>query len=34
MTNPESPTARELARQLLARETASATEVADFGAAM
>jgi hypothetical protein len=34
MTNPESPTARELARQLLERETASATEVADFGAAM
>jgi hypothetical protein len=34
MTNRKSPTARELARQLLERETASATEVADFGAAM
>lgn len=34
MTTPESPAARELARQLLERETAGTTEVAGHGAAM
>ena len=34
MTTPESAAARELARQLLERETAGATEIATLGAAM
>jgi hypothetical protein len=34
MTTPESAAARELARQLLERETAGATEAASLGAAM
>jgi hypothetical protein len=34
MTSPESPAARELARHLLERETAGATEAAKLGAAM